>query len=96
MLWGHLTSPFSAPPSNVPCEESATILGQQPELNDSVAAEHLVISSSEMKKKLKKKKKNSFSLGGLVSDHYHNMLDQLNQGDTLLPASPREVAMAML
>ena len=65
------------------------MLGKQPELNDSVAAVHPVILNSETKKK------NSFSLGGPVSDHHHNMLDQLNQVDTLLPTSSREVAMAM-
>ena len=83
------------PPSKPPFEESATMLGEQPESNDSVAAVHLVISSSETKKKSKKKKKISFSLGGLISDRHHNTLDQLDQVDTLLPASPREGATAM-
>ena len=69
-----------------------TTLGEQPEPNDSVAAVHPVISSLETKKK---KKKISFPLGGLALDHHHNTLDQLNQVDTLLPASPREVAMAI-
>ena len=45
--------------------------------------------------KKQKKEKVSFSLGGLVLDHYYNTLDQLDQVDTLLPASPKEVAMAL-
>ena len=67
-LQGHLISPFNLHPSKPPFEEIATTLGEQPELNDSVAAVHLVILSLEMKKKLKKKKKVVFSLGGLISD----------------------------
>ena len=92
-LQGHLVSPFNSPPSKPPFEESVTMLGEQPESNDSVATVCPVILSSEMKKK-KKKKKISFSFGGLVLDHHHNTLDQLDQVDTLLPASPQEVAMA--
>ena len=63
----------------------------QTESNDTVAAKHPVISSSDKKKTLmmmKQKKKNFFSLSGLGSDHHHNMLDQLDQVDTLCQRFP--------
>ena len=71
------------PPLNVPFEKSAATEGQQ----------HKEKKMLVMKKQ--KKKKSSFSLDGLVSDHHHNTLDQLNQVDTLLPASPVEFAVAI-
>ena len=50
MLLGHPHSPFNAPPSNVPFEESAATEGQIDESNDAAAAVRLVILRSEKKK----------------------------------------------
>ena len=44
--------------------------------------------------KKQKKKKVSFSLGGLVSGHYHNTTDQFDHVESFLSASPEGVAMA--
>ena len=75
-------SPFGTTPSEVPAEESIVVEGQVERKKTSV-----------MKKR--KKKKVSFSLGGLAPDHHHNTTDQFDHVDSLLSASPEEVAVTL-